>query len=269
MVHEVVAVTRKIEVVGAYLVVDRPIPGVGVVAVQLCRLIAAAVIGPNGAERGLLVGVGEAGREHLSCRKAVGVVGGRAVFGILQRLGSRIARLGYVDTLAAVLDILAVHAMAAAGGQDQAGRVRRADSAAVYVALVGTHELVHVKVTAALLTGLAVLGGAVGQPAVQAVIPGRAVIGVNAAFVQVGAVGIIIGTGVGVQGIVPGQKAVAVGDIVFQLPVGFARQVRLVTGADTPAYAVHAVVALGVYHVAGRVGVEAFAVDSVDTDVNI
>ena len=100
--------------------------------------------------------------------------------------------------------------------------------------------------TAALLTGLAVLGGAVGQPAVQAVIPGRAVIGVNAAFVQVGAVGIIIGTGVGVQGIVPGQEAVAVGDIVFQLPVGFARQVRLVTGAYTPAHAVHAVVTLGV-----------------------
>ena len=222
LVHKVVAVTRKIKVVGAYLVVDRPIPGVGVVAVQLCRLIAAAVIGPNGAERGLLVGVGEAGREHLACRKAVGVVGGRAVFGILQRLGSRIARLGHVDTLAAVLDILAVHAMAAAGGQDQAGRVRRADSAAVYVALVGTHELVHVKVTAALLTGLAVLGGAVWQPAVQAVIPSRAVIGVDAAFVQIGAVGIVIGTGIGVQGVMPGQEAVTVGDIILQLPVGFA-----------------------------------------------
>ena len=139
LVHKVVAITRKIKVVGACLVVDRPIPGVGVVAVQLRRLIAAAVISPNGAERGLLVGVGKAGWENLTCRKAVGVVGGRAVLGVLCGLRGSIARLGYVDALAAVLDIFAVHAVAAAGGQDQTGRVRRADGAAVDVALIGTH----------------------------------------------------------------------------------------------------------------------------------
>ena len=123
--------------------------------------------------------------------------------------------------------------------------------------------------TAALVVGLPVLGGAVGQPAVQAVIPSRAVIGVNTALVQVGAVGIIIGTGIGVQGVMPGQKAVAVGDIVLQLPVGFARKVRLVTGAYTPAHAVHAVVALGVYHVAGRVGVEILTFNGVYADMDI
>ena len=79
------------------------------------------------------------GRIILSFHKGIRIVGRGTILGILDSLSGGIAILHDMQSVGSILDILAVHTVAAAGGQDQTGRVRRADGAAVDIALIGTH----------------------------------------------------------------------------------------------------------------------------------
>ena len=145
--------------------------------------------------------------------------------------------------------------MAAASGKDQAGGIAGKHRTGVHVAAVGTHQLVHVPVAG------------VGNPAVQGVIPGGGVVRVDAGFIQIGAEGIVVGTRVCVQGIVAHHQAIALGDVVLQLPVSLAGNIRLLVSANAPGKAVHAIVAFRVYQVAGGIAVETFAVHRIDLNV--
>ena len=257
LIHQKVADAAQIEVVGAGFTTDRP--GVGILKITILRsaLIGAAVIHPDGAESCLLVGVRPGGGEGLPNRKRIGEIGGGTVLHIGRCGGCIPAGLQDVQFFRAVLDVFAVLPMTAASGKNQAGGIAGKHRTGIHVAAVGTHQLVHVPVAG------------VGNPAVQGVIPGGGVVRVDAGFIQIGAEGIVVGTRVCVQGIVAHHHAVALGDVVLQLPVSLAGNIRFLVGANAPGKAIHAIVAFRVYQVAGGIAVEVFAVDSINLDMDV
>ena len=272
LVHQEVAGAGQVEVVGAGLSVQVPRQRMVVIAIFFREtLIAPRVAYPNRAKRGLLVGVGEARREDGPVFKRIRVVCWRAVLRVGLCLRGGVAKLFNLQLLAAEHDVLLVFAVRAAGGQKHTDGIRGRRGIGIHIALIAAHQLVHIEVAAARIALPAVAGIAngSGQPAVDVIIPCGAVVRVDGALIEVGAKGIVIGAGVGVHGIVPSQETVAVGKVVLEHPVRFARQVGFLRDADAPAHAVHAVVALGVHHIPLRVGVKAVAIHDIRLDVHV
>ena len=159
--------------------------------------------------------------------------------------------------------------MRAADGKQATDSIRGFDSTGEHIALIAAHQLIHIEVAAARIALPAVAGVAIRQPAIDSVIPCGAVVRVNGALIEVGAIGIIVCPGIGVHCVVPSQKPVAVGKVVLEHPIRFTGQIRFLIAAHAPAHAVNAIVALGVHHISLRVRVKAVTIHDIRLDVHI
>ena len=65
------------------------------------------------------------------------------------------------------------------------------------------------------------------------------------------------------------HQAIALGDVVLQLPVSLAGNIRFLVGANAPGKAIHAIVAFRVDQVTRGIAVETFAVNSVELDMDV
>ena len=237
LVHNKVAGTSQIEVVGAAASIDGRL--IQLTKASICKIgCAAVVLNPDIVECDLTITVCQGGRNCLPNTELIRPVSRCTVFdvGINHRLFVRESAIRADTKATTTVDCrLQERSMRTTGRHDSGRHSQRVNNPAEIlfiacgviagtdegVGIVFAHQSIHVPVAAA------------DSPAVYIVIAGSCIVRVNLSFVIdvvritcATTVCIEPGTGIGVHGIVTNTKAVTITDIVLQSIICFTRQIR-------------------------------------------